>query len=678
MRSDRAASLAPEPSGSGCTTCDPHGRPGYVPAVSTFGEGVPVWRRCPAYCGPANQQQAAARRAARAAYRPAPRATVPAPAPEPRPVARRQESAAPARRRRPAASAAPARELVPVLLVDADGGELVHDVPGLPGLDGAKTLAALFAWLGSGLPLGVDKLHKDARAWDPVVILSAAAAELVKLPAKMPAAKAMERLAAKVAKAAADAGMEIGALGPGTKVYRRKSETARKVSLSLLLTPWLGQGTTKQINGVHLASLLAETPDGPDAVALARRLRTFVGQIGITPGASEATTSMMLLESVRPREEWSAERGRYVLKPSAFPGGDTCVPVAAGGRHPLTRELLAAGERICEEEDYKHWTRPLTADESLLPWAVTVDVSTSYLSVTARLGLPQGPLELTDAPHFDGKRAGLWLCDFTGITVEPELPHPSEWTGHAPTGPGWYATPTVEYMAKSYGFDVATIAQAYVSTHTVSFLEEWTGRIRDAYKASMAVLGVVDGMEPGAFLAAYAARKDGAEQDAERADALVLASAYKNIYKGGVGRWTYNAATIDDDAEWLERVAARWWYRPEVRFHIIAAARIALHRRMRKTLELTGLAPFMVNVDALMYASSEPSPFPLLPTKPDGSPERGALRLGAAPGSFKHESSVPMAAVLAAVAEGVHPARLIHDFTAAGDPATTEEEATRG
>jgi hypothetical protein len=677
MRSERAATLAPEPSGSGCTTCAGHGRPGYVPVPATFGgQGMTAWRRCPARCGPANRQEAAERHAARAAWRPAPRMPAQAPAPEPRPAARRQASA-PAKRRRPAA---PARELVSVVLVDVDGKELVHDVPELPAI-GGKTLADLFAWIGSGIPLGVPRLHKDGRAWDPVVILTPAACALVKLPATMPEGKPMATQAGKVGKAAADSGMECGQLGPCFKVFRRKGESGRKISVAVLVTPWLGQGDSKQANSVRLVTSLAQTPDGIDAAALGRRLRAFVAQLGVMPGATAATTSVILLESLRPREEWSKEQGRSVLKPDAFPAGDTCVPVAAGLRHPYTRQQQMAGERVCDDDDYTFWARPVTADERLLPWCVVLDVSTSYLSVTARLGLPLGPLEFTGSPRFDAKSAGLWWCDFTGITTEPDLPHPSERTGQAPTGPGWYATPTVEYMVKAYGFDPATITQAYVSTRTVAFLEDWTDRIRNAYKASMAVLGITDGMEPGAFLAAYAERKQAAAESTEGTDALVLADAFKRIYKEGIGRWTFNGNTEPDMAVWMEKAVRRWWYRPEVRFHVVSAARIAAHRRMRKTLELTGLAPFALNRDAYFYASSEPSPMPLLPTKADGSPVPGALRLGTAPGSFKHESSIPMAAVLEALdaEQPAHPATLTHNYTPAGEPVpTSEEEADRG
>src|SRR5207253_1891002 len=102
-------------------------------------------------------------------------------------AAGRQESAkVPAAGRKPAAARRPGRTLVPVVMVDAADGELVSDDPAVPVPAGVRTLAGLFAWLGSGLPLGVARVHQDGKTWDAAVCLSAAAVALVKLPAKLP------------------------------------------------------------------------------------------------------------------------------------------------------------------------------------------------------------------------------------------------------------------------------------------------------------------------------------------------------------------------------------------------------------------------------------------------------------------------------------------------------------
>ncbi len=410
---------------------------------------------------------------------------------------------------------------------------------------------------------------------------------------------------------------------------------------------------------------LATAVDGTlDGRTLARRIRAFTEDLAVAPGASSASTAMRLLDAVRPRIEWTRDEatGEWIshLREGALPAGDRCVPPAAGARHPLTHQLLAEGVALCEEEDYKWWSRPLTLHESAQPFAVAVDVCASYLSVTESLRLPAGPLELVNNPAWNEKTAGLWWADLTTTSVDDLLPHPATFTGLPPTGPAWYATPTIAYMASIYGFEPGTITQAYLSTHTAPLLKEWTARLRGGYKRTYAALGLADGMPATDFLAAYAQHKD-TGTDPDLADALTLASLYKNLYKGGIGKWTDSARHLDD-ATWLENVAASWAYRPEIRFHIIAAARIAAHRRLRKTWLLTGRAPFAVNVDSYLYATDQPSPLELLPTKEDGTPVPGALRLGIAAGSHKHESSFPLAEAAAAMDRHEHPSRLVHRY----------------
>ncbi|MFD8596014.1 helix-turn-helix domain-containing protein [Kitasatospora sp. NPDC059646] len=590
-----------------------------------------------------------------------------------RPVRAQGRPAAP-RTAGPASGAGPtAGRWVPVVALDAvDGGGWVLDVPGFPAPAGTK-LADWFAWLGTGLPLRVERAHPLGRGGDGAVCLTAAALKQLGLPAALPSTdKALNTLRAKLAKAAAAVGMEISEnVGPVFRAFRRAgSAGGPKTSLQVTVAPWLGQGDARQQAVSALAAPLATAPDGSrDGQTFARRYRAFAADLGVAPGATTASTAMLLLDAVRPRVEWVRDEatGEWSshLREGALPAGDRCVPVAAGARHPLTRQLLSEGGAVCEEEDYKWWARELTRDEAGRAFAVAVDVCASYLSVTDSLPLPVGELEHVERPTWGkGRTAGLWLCDFTAVEVDELLPHPATFHGRPPTGPGWYATPTVAYMATTYGFDPATIAEAYLSTHTAPLLKEWTGRVRTGYKRVYADLGLIDGQGPEEFLTAYAAHQDTGD-DPARADALTLARLYKNIYKGGIGKWADSARHLDDET-WLEKTAASWTYRPEIRFHIIAAARIAAHRRLRKTYLLTGRAPFAVNVDSYLYATDRPSPLELLPVKDDGSPVPGALRLGIAPGSHKHEASIPLRAAAEAMARREHPSRLTHDHATDG------------
>jgi hypothetical protein len=223
-------------------------------------------------------------------------------------------------------------------------------------------------------------------------------------------------------------------------------------------------------------------------------------------------------------------------------------------------------------------------------------------------------------------------------------------------------------MVSTYGFDPATITEGLLSTHTVPLLKEWTGHVRTGYKRAYAELGLTDGQSPTEFLAAYQGHKD-VGQDPDLHDALILASLYKQVYKGGIGKWADSARNAHPDEQvWLEKVVTSWTYRPEIRFHIIAAARIAAHRRLRKTLQLTGRAPFAINVDSYLYAADAPSPLEFLALKPDGTPVPGALRLGIAPGSHKHESSIPMPVAIEALERREHPSKLVHQYATDGTP----------
>ncbi|OKI95058.1 helix-turn-helix domain-containing protein [Kitasatospora sp. CB01950] len=627
----------------------------------------------------------------------------PAAAPQPRPAPAPSAAAAPAptgRRPAPARTssrpAAPrttgpvtaptavpaAGRWAPVVALDADpDGGWVLDVPGFPAPAGPK-LTDWFAWLGTGLPLRVERAHPQGRGGDGAVCLTAAALGQLGLPATLPGTdKALASLRAKLAKAAASVGMEVSeAIGPVFRAFRRAgSAGGPKTSLQITVAPWLGQGDARQQAVSALAAPLATAPDGTrDGATFARRYRAFTADLGTAPGATTASTAMLLLDAVRPRVEWVKDEatGEWSshLREGALPGGDRCAPIAAGARHPLTHQLLAKGVAVCEEEDYKWWARELTPEEAGRAFAVAVDVCASYLSVTDSLPLPIGELEHATNPAWGkGRTAGLWLCDFTDVEVDELLPHPATFHGRPPTGPGWYATPTVAYMATTYGFDPATITEAYLSTHTAPLLKEWTTRVRGGYKRVYADLGLIDGQGPAEFLAAYAVHKE-VGTDAVRADALTLGRLYKDVYKGGIGKWSDSARHLDDEA-WLEKVAGSWSYRPEIRFHIIAAARIAAHRRLRKTWLLTGRAPFAVNVDSYLYATDAPSPIELLPVKDDGSPVPGALRLGIAPGSHKHESSIPLQEAVEAMERREHPSRLTHQYATDGTCTVPERAA---
>lgn len=685
-------SVTPDPQRSrivGCAGCAGHQRPGYVRVWEvdpTSPNGMRwQWHRCPERCTPESRKASVDRQLVARGFRPAPAPAVRedqaqdaavhqlvhADAPAAPAPARTRTTASPRRAARTRTTAPERPGLVAAVCLDAGrGGTVTADVDGI-GVPGAATVEALFAWVASGLALGIAPVHADGRRHNGTVVLSAKLCRALGLPKTLPTDTKGQRALAKTLRGAADAaGVELGEriAARMAAVPRKTPGVRRAYGVTLIVTPWLGQTDGPgQAADFHMSELC-----GGDAAALARRLRLMADDLGVPLVSTPAVTARALLEAVRPRERWSEDRdGTRVPKDGALPSGDHCVPVAAGRFHPLTKAAIEDGRTVCREDDLIRWHRPLTDGEAAAAWAVEVDVSTAHLAVTGSLPLPVGPLQHTTAPKFDKRTAGLWLCDFTGTELVaahvPEalrgkagalLPHPATTDGTAPTGPGWYATPTVAYMAEAYGFDVATIREAYVSTHTAAVLKEWSGRLREAYKGRLAVLGITDGMAPADFLTAYAARGERAAADPDAADAAALVDLYKGIYRGATGMWaqgvTPRAGETQEAAEarWLKDTATSWHYRPEIRFHVLAASRTAAHRRIVKTYALAGRAPLAVHVDGLLYACEAPDPMPLVPLTADGAQVPGALRLGAAPGSCKHDATVPMADIRAALAAG--------------------------
>ncbi|WP_371749321.1 hypothetical protein [Streptomyces sp. NBC_00280] len=696
MRANRSVTAAPQRSRIvGCAGCAGHQRPGYVRvwgADPTSPNGARwSWHDCPEGCTADSRTASVARQLAVLGIGPA---LVAAPAPEVRedqaPVDVRQlphadvpagSTAGSTRTARSTGSTRPASRtrstteerpgLVAAVCLDAGrGGTVTADADGI-GVPGAVTVEALFAWIASGPALGIAPVHTDGRRHNGTVVLTAKLCKALGLPKTLPTDAKGARALAKTLRAAADAaGVDIGEriAGRMAAVPRKAPGVRRAYGVTLVIAPWLGQADGPGQAAEHHLLELGEN----DAAALARRLRLMADDLGVPLISTPAVTARALLDAVRPRERWSEERnGTRVPRDGALPSGDVSVPVAAGRCHPLTQAAADDGRPVCREDDLIRWTRPLTDGEAAAAWAVEVDVSTAHLAVTGSLPLPVGALQHTDAPRFDKRTAGIWWCDFTGTRLVaahvPEtlraraadvLPHPATTDGTAPTAPGWYATPTVAYMVEAYGFDPATIGEAYVSTHTAALLKEWTARLREAYKGRLSVLGITDGMAPDAFLAAYAVRGERAAADPDAADAAALVDLYKGIYRGATGMWAQGVTPRPGESQeaatqrWLKDTAASWHYRPEIRLHIVAASRTGTHRRIVKTYALTGRAPAAVHVDGLLYACEAPDPLPLVPLTADGAQVPGALRLGSAPGSCKHDATLPMATVREALASG--------------------------
>ncbi|MEU0295117.1 hypothetical protein ABZ136_23730 [Streptomyces microflavus] len=211
------------------------------------------------------------------------------------------------------------------------------------------------------------------------------------------------------------------------------------------------------------------------------------------------------------------------------------------------------------------------------------------------------------------------------------LPSPFTPTGERPEGPAWYATPTVAY-AVELGYDVAPV-EAWVRPRSRRFLDGWYKRLRDAYVATMADLGVAEKLPPGEFLKAMDGYKG---RDPELG---IVLDAVKMTVKGGIGKLQEKAR----GGGWVPGQAwpalARPTWRPDIRATVISRARINMHRKMTALAAATGRYPVAVLSDCAVYTADGPSPLDVLPYDQDGKTVPGSFRLGVSPGMVKHEGT---------------------------------------
>lgn len=234
-----------------------------------------------------------------------------------------------------------------------------------------------------------------------------------------------------------------------------------------------------------------------------------------------------------------------------------------------------------------------------------------------------------DSPERSPQRPGATVAQDTTQRLAT-APSPFTPTGERPAGPAWYATPTVAY-AVELGYGVAPI-EAYVRPDNGRYLDAWYTRLRDAYIATMADLGVTTGMGPREFLTAM-----GGHRRADPPLAIVL-SAIKATVKGGIGklRERPRGGGWRPGQPWPALQRPTW--RPDIRAAVISKARVNMHRKMLKTAAATGQYPVAVLSDCAVYPSDGPSPLDFLPHK-DGKPLPGGFRIGVSPGMVKHEGT---------------------------------------
>lgn len=247
------------------------------------------------------------------------------------------------------------------------------------------------------------------------------------------------------------------------------------------------------------------------------------------------------------------------------------------------------------------WNRPPSRQETAqFPHVVGLDTNLAFAAASSGLsvGLNSPPRHAL-APAFDEKVPGAWYCDLTHAVLDPRLPSPFTPTGQAPTGPAWYTTPTLAY-AQELGMGVQPI-EAYLRDETGPYLTPWYERIRNAYLATMADLGVHEKIPQADYLAAM---KTLATADPAL---LGLLAALKATAKGGLGKLREGPRSITAPyTRWPALNKPTW--RPDIRAAVVSRARVTLHRKMRKMAEETGRYPLAVLADCALYQPMCPPP----------------------------------------------------------------------
>ncbi|MFC8360835.1 telomere-associated protein Tap [Streptomyces griseorubiginosus] len=531
-----------------------------------------------------------------------------------------------------------------VVDVDADGpvlayctGGLVLDVP-------AKSLPSLVDWTLKEARLGQPKLSGPGKDADPLIVLTPSALVRYGLPVAL---TEEERHAGRIPEGhkvikqlvRAEWKLTKRGFGPWARIYR-PAQGSERACVQLCIPSWNALDTRHWGDAAQL----------PPA-ELARVLGVYASRV-MTPRGSTAVTGLELMTALHPptrASEPDAEGKRHSEHNPGSLGTDPvdCAPCEAPDGHPLLKDLprfhvRGPGEKLFEEA--YDWARPMTDAECTLRHLVGIDVNMAFAAGANGLAVGLGAPTHVKVPVFDAKLPGSWLVDLSHVDLSRVkvgkdtwaeldaslLPSPFTPKGERPEGPAWYATPTVAY-AVELGYEVHPL-EAWVRRENGRYLDGWYNRLRDAYLATMADLGVDADLAPEGFLAAMDGYKS---RDPELA---IVVSAIKATVKGGLGKLRERPRGEGWRPGEPWRALSRPTWRPDIRAAVISRTRINLHRKIVKHAAFTGQYPIAVLSDCVVYAANGPSPLDFLPYR-DGKPLPGGFKLGINPGLVKHEGT---------------------------------------
>ncbi|OKK03856.1 transcriptional regulator [Streptomyces sp. CB03234] len=611
-----------------------------VPAAAA----PPAAESAQARTGPAGPTAKSANRALHPAA-PAASAAVPRPAATTKPASRRPPSVRKAATVGTPAGGADARfENGPLAVIDVEDGQvlafcvggLVLDVP-------AKSLSALVEWALREGRLGQPKLSGPGKDADPLLVLTEAALKRYGLPLTL---TDEEKLAGRIPEdhkvikqlARAEWKLTKRGLGPWARIYRPATGFQR-ACVQLCIPSWNALDTRHW-------GVAGQLPPAE----LARVLGVYASRV-MTPRGSTAVTGLELMTALHPptrASEPDATGKRHSERNPGSLGKDPvdCAPCEAPDGHPLLADLprfhvRGPAEKLFEEA--YDWARPMTDAECTLRYLVGIDVNMAFAAGANGLVVGLGAPTHVKNPAFDPKLPGSWLVDLSHVDlsrvkvgkewVELDgslLPSPFTPKGDRPAGPAWYATPTVAY-AVELGYEVRPL-EAYVRYDNGRYLDGWYNRLRDAYLATMADLGVGADLPPEDFLAAMDGYRD---RDPEL---VVVVSAIKATVKGGLGKLRERPRGEGWRPGERWRALERPTWRPDIRAAVISRTRTNLHRKIVKHAAFTGQYPVAILSDCVVYVANGTSPLDFLPYRA-GKPLPGGFKLGVNPGLVKHEGT---------------------------------------
>ncbi|MEV7002967.1 helix-turn-helix domain-containing protein [Streptomyces sp. NPDC093982] len=578
-------------------------------------------------------------------------APVPAPATAPEPPASRRPSTSPqrpttAKTAKPAAD--PRFPHGPLAVLDGDGS--AYGVDGIVLDCPATTIPELVEWTLRESGIGGAKLHRYGKDSDPLIVLTAEAAVNLGLPERLEGHEQRRSLRLPqdhpIVKQVAKAKWQLTqrGFGPWARIYR-KAQGRERQCVQLAILSWDALDTRSWPGVAQM-----------EPADIARALGVYAQRV-ITPRGSTAVSGLELMTALRPptKAVQDPASGNWVSghNPGSL-GTDPMdpAPPEAPQEHPVVVGSGWTGGFL-NEEAYQ-WVRPvdlLTYDECTLPFAVGLDLNTAFLAAAARLVVGLSAPDHFHAPTFNPKIPGSWLVDLSHIEMDPRLPNPFTPDGNRPTGPAWYQTHTVAY-AQELGYDVHPI-EAYLRRETGAYLDPWHDRLKTAYVATLADLGVTKDLSDQEFLTAMEHHK--------HADPTLVAvlAAIKATVKGGVGklRERPQGKHYREGERWPALERPTW--RPDIRAAVISKARINMHRKLLNMARMTGLYPLAVLSDCVVYPSPGQSPLDFLPYAASGKQQPGGFRLGPTPGLAKLEGVQELAWAVDLMEQGLNPARHI-------------------